>query len=246
MRVILDTLLLVFIRVPAIALSPFYQKVASYVGKTIRQIRIEIYIFSQKRKNPEQLRYASLPRYTRDVLKARDFEIGKYTYGLPTVCLGLPFYNGKLRVGKFCSIAAGVTIHPYVGRRTDLVTTYPFGAFPSEWGQAEHSRVESSIAVEKPDVIIGNDVWIGYGATILSGVEIGDGAIIGAMAVVAKDVEPYSIVAGNPARLIRKRFDEETIRKLMEVRWWDWPVEKINNNLDVICSDNVSEIIRLS
>jgi virginiamycin A acetyltransferase len=126
------------------------------------------------------------------------------------------------------------------------MTSYPFPAIPDEWGQAEHLKIEASITAKKPDVVIGNDVWIGYGATILSGVEIGDGAIIGAMAVVAKNVEPYSIVAGNPARLIRKRFDEETIRKLLEIRWWDWPAEKINKNLDVICSDNVSEMIRLS
>lgn len=242
----MGALKLVFIRVPAIAISPFYRTVASYVGNTLRMIRMEVDVSSKKKGDSAQLRYASLPQYTRDILKAKDFEIGEYTYGVPTVCLGLPFYNGKLRIGKFCSIASGVTIHPYVGRRTDLMTTYPFPAIPDEWGQTEHLKVEAIITAEKPDVVIGNDVWIGYGATILSGVEIGDGAIIGAMSVVTKNVEPYSIVAGNPARLIRKRFDEETIRKLLEIRWWDWPAEKINKNLDVICSDNVSEMIRLS
>ena len=94
-------------------------------------------------------------------------------------------------------------------------------------------------------MIIGNDVWIGDRATILSGVRIGDGAVIGAGSVVTKDVEPYSIVAGNPARPKRTRFDEETIKKLLEIKWWDWPVEKINDNVNVICSDNVSEMLRL-
>lgn len=88
-------------------------------------------------------------------------------------------------------------------------------------------------------MIIGNDVWIGYRATILSGVKIGDGAVVGAMAVVTKDVEPYCIVAGNPARTIGKRFDDDTIRKLLEIKWWDWPIEKINANLEVICSNRI-------
>jgi len=241
MKYILSILILVFIRVPAIVISPFYRTVVNYLGNTLRMIQIE---FSPKKKNSTKLRYATKPKYTKDILK--DSQIGEYTYGLPTVCLGLPFFNGKLRIGKFCSIAGGVTIHPYVGRRTDFVTTYPFATIPDEWPYAKHLRVENSITAKKPDVVIGNDVWIGYGATILSGVEIGDGAIIGAMSVVSKDVEPYAVVAGNPARLIRRRFDEETIRKLLEIRWWDWTEEKINKNLDVICSDNVSEIIRLS
>jgi acetyltransferase-like isoleucine patch superfamily enzyme len=100
-------------------------------------------------------------------------------------------------------------------------------------------------ATSKGDVVIGNDVWLGYGSMIMSGVGIGDGAVIAAGAVVTRDVEPYSIVAGNPARLIKKRFDEETIDKLLKIKWWDWPVEKINNNLNLIYNIDVSKMLSI-
>jgi acetyltransferase-like isoleucine patch superfamily enzyme len=149
-----------------------------------------------------------------------------------------------LKIGKFCSIAARVTIALGGNHRSDLVTTYPFIAFVADWPEAECLSGEDVAAVSKGDVIIGNDVWIGYGVMILSGVTIGDGAVIGAGSVVTKDVEPYSIVAGNPARLIRKRFNDETIRKLLEIKWWDWPPEKIGKNLDVICGTDVAKLLQ--
>jgi acetyltransferase-like isoleucine patch superfamily enzyme len=149
------------------------------------------------------------------------------------------------RYRKFCSIANGVTIELGGIHRSDLVTTYPFKAFPDSWRRAKDLKSEEVDAISKGDVIIGNDVWIGHEAVILSGARIGDGAVIGAGAVVTKDVEPYSIVAGNPARLIRKRFDDETIRKLLEIKWWDWPVEKINENLQIICSTDISRMLQL-
>ena len=97
----------------------------------------------------------------------------------------------------------------------------------------------------KGDVVIGNDVWIAEGAVILSGVNIGDGAVIGSQAVVSKDVPPYAVVSGNPARLIKKRFDDETIDKLLSIQWWNWPVEKIRKNVHLICSNRLENFINL-
>ena len=117
--------------------------------------------------------------------------------------------------------------------RKDWVTTYPFPAFPDVWPEAKDIP---GVEISKGDVIIGNDVWICYGATILSGVKIGHGAVIGARAVVTKDVEPYAVVAGNPAREIKKRFTPKQIQKLLDIAWWDWPEEKIRENIKMLCN----------
>ena len=178
--------------------------------------------------------------YTGDILKGSCFEIGEYTYGLPTVFRGA---GAKLRIGNFCSIAEGVVIDLGWSHRTDLATAYPMWAFPDQWTKARDLRISDVIFVPKRGVVIGNDVWIGRESLIMSGVVIGDGAVIGARAVVTKDVEPYSVVAGNPARLIRKRFDDKTIQRLLEIRWWDWPMEKINENLHLICSNNLEGLL---
>jgi acetyltransferase-like isoleucine patch superfamily enzyme len=203
----------------------------------------ELSPFSKRKKRPQHSRYL---KWTKDILKGTEVEIGKYTYGMPTV-ITYAFISGqgKLKIGKFGSIAEEVTIHLGGNHRTDLITTYPFAAFIDDFPSARYLRIEDVAAVSKGDVTIGNDVWIGWGATILSGVTIGDGAVIGAEAVVTKDVEPYCIVAGNPARTIGKRFDEDTIRKLLEIKWWDWSSEKINDNLEVICSNNISKMCQL-
>ena len=180
--------------------------------------------------------------YTKDILKGSCFEIGEYTYGLPTV---FPGAGAKLRIGKFCSIASGAMIDLGWSHRTNLATTYPMWAFPDQWTKARDFNTLDVIFIPKGDVSIGNDVWIGRETLILSGVTIGDGAVIGARAVVTKDVEPYSIVAGNPARLIRKRFDDKTIQRLLEIRWWDWPMDKINENLHLICANNLEGLLSL-
>ena len=196
--------------------------------------------FSPKRKRPWISR---LTRYTKDILKAKDFEIGEYTYGIPTIYKEPKM---KLRIGKFCSLADGFKIEMRGDHRTNFVTTYPFRAFVDDWPNAKYLKPEEVDAESRGEVIIGNDVWTGIGVTVLSGVTIGDGAVIGAGSVVTRNVGPYAIVAGKPASLIRKRFDDETIRKLLEIKWWDWPTEKINKNLHIICSENVSELLRLS
>jgi virginiamycin A acetyltransferase len=119
------------------------------------------------------------------------------------------------------------------------VSSYPFAIFGDDWAHA----MEGKTYPQKGDIVIGNDVWIGYQATILSGVTVGHGAIIGSKSVVASDVPPYSIVAGNPARIIRKRFDEETIEKLLALAWWDWDLEKITKNVAHLTGNDVSKLL---
>jgi len=188
------------------------------------------------------LRRRGVPAFTRDILKGDDLDIGEYTYGIPRV---IKPTGMKLKIGKFCSIAGEVTILLGGNHSIDWVSTYPFSSFPQDWPGVHpphYVRGEDPDLDRQFEVTIGNDVWIGWGAHIMPGVTIGDGAVIGARSVVTKDVEPYSIVAGNPARLKRKRFDEETIRKLLEIKWWDWPVEKIRENLGIMRSTHISKL----
>lgn len=164
-----------------------------------------------------------------------DYEIGEFTYGVPRV----EFPHGRLKIGRFCSISWDVTIFLGGNHRFDWISCYPFphstGNFPGA------SRVRDFFATAG-DVTIGNDVWIGSNVIILSGVTIGDGAVIGAGSVVPHDVGPYEIVAGNPARLIKKRFSDEEIAILLDVKWWDWPLDKINSHIDVLCSGDVAAL----
>lgn len=162
--------------------------------------------------------------------------IGKYSYGIPTV----RWWGEKsgLSVGKFCSIAKNVTIFLGGNHRTDWITTYPFSA-QRPWkrftGEVEHP-------VSRGDVVIGNDVWLGSSCTILSGVSIGDGAVIAANATVTKDVPAYAIAAGNPARVVRMRFDGNQINKLLSLRWWDWDERVIQKNLSTLLSRNIDSL----
>jgi len=169
------------------------------------------------------------------------YEVGEYTYGIPTVL----YPDGDLRIGRFCSIADNVTVFLGGDHHLDWISLYPFDPKHPSWRQA---RRGSPCLVSKGDVTIGNDVWIGSGATIMPGVTIGDGAAIGAGSVVTRDVEPYTIIAGNPARPIRKRFSEADIGRLLEIRWWDWPENRIRRSIPVLCSgdvDALEEIARL-
>lgn len=150
---------------------------------------------------------------------------------------GPPKILDKLIIGKFCQIATGARfIMNGANHVMDAVSTYPFKIFGKSWSNAEMNPIC------KGDTVIGNDVWIGNGAIFMQGVTIGDGAIIATSSVVTKDVAPYTIVGGNPAREIRKRFDQETIDLLLHLQWWDWPIEKISEHLDALASGDLKLI----
>lgn len=167
------------------------------------------------------------------------YEVGEYTYGAPKVV----FPYGRLKIGKFCSIAWNVTIYLGGNHRMNWIALYPFPASGGKWPEVE--GVDRYLTT-KGDVTIGNDVWVGSDVIIMSGVTIGDGAVIGAGSVVTADVEPYTVVAGNPAKILLKRFTDEQIEKLLQVKWWDWPEEKIRENLNVLCSGDVDKLVELA
>ncbi|TDL56155.1 streptogramin A O-acetyltransferase Vat(I) [Paenibacillus dendritiformis] len=143
----------------------------------------------------------------------------------------------KLIIGKFCSIAAEARFIMGGGNHRMDGSTYPFNIFGRGW--EIHTPALEQLPL-KGDTVVGNDVWIGRRATIMPGVTIGDGAIIGAEAVVVRDVEPYTIVGGNPAREIRRRFSPETIAELLEIRWWDCDIEVINRYIGAIVSGDMA------
>ncbi|WP_459213181.1 CatB-related O-acetyltransferase [Aquimarina rhabdastrellae] len=149
------------------------------------------------------------------------------------------FIGDQLIIGKFCMIASDVTfIMNGANHLSEAISAYPFAIFGNGWEQAMKDKSYPN----KGNTIIGNDVWIGYNATIMPGVKIGDGAIIATNATVTKDVAPYTIVGGNPAKEIKKRFKQEDIDKLLEIKWWNWEVEKISKYVHLLTSGNVKEL----
>ena len=180
-------------------------------------------------------RLLMLPQFSEKRSLHSRFSIGRGTYGEPEVLQWGE--TATLRVGAYCSFAGEVIILLGGNHRLDWVTTYPFSLFrPS----AQHIHGHPAT---KGDVNIGNDVWVGHHATILSGVTIGDGAVIGACAVVAKDVPPYGIVVGNPARLLRKRFSEDEISILRQIRWWEWTEAEIDATMTVLLSNDIRNLV---
>lgn len=144
-----------------------------------------------------------------------------------------PINHDRLIIGKFCSIACGAKfVFNSANHTLSSLSTYPFPLFFEEWGLKKENVMASWD--HKGDIVIGNDVWIGYEAVIMAGVTIGDGAIIGTRAVVTKDVPPYTIAGGVPAKAIRKRYSEEMIAALLELKWWDWPEDQIARNIHAI------------
>jgi virginiamycin A acetyltransferase len=180
-------------------------------------------------------RFMSTPKFMARTARYSSYQIGDWSYGEPTL---LSWGEGAtLNIGRFCSIAPKVIIMLGGEHRVDWVTTYPFNKiFAEAKGFTGHPRT-------KGDVIIGNDVWIGYDALILSGVSIANGAVVAARSVVVEDVAPYSIVAGNPARHIRFRFAESTIAALEQIAWWDWPLPKIMEALPSLLSSDIEQFI---
>ena len=153
-----------------------------------------------------------------------------------------PINQDRLIIGKFCSIACGAKfLFNSANHALRSLSNYTFPLFFEEWGL--NKKNVASAWDNKGDIIIGNDVWIGYEAVIMAGVHIGDGAVIAARAVVTKDVPPYTIVGGTPARKIRMRFEEEKIAKLQQIQWWNWPVEKIRRSLPYIMEGTVDRLI---
>lgn len=181
--------------------------------------------------------------YTRDTLAeavaAGKLVVGPHTYG-PLVLrhAGSPGHY-VCRVGDYCSIADGVQVFLGGYHRPEWVAMYPFPAF-SKWRDSTPVR---SHTVGRGDVTIGNDVWLGSQCVIMSGVSIGDGAVVAAQAVVSKDVPPYAIVAGNPARVVKRRFDDETISELLTIAWWNWPEDRIRDNLDLLLSGDMAAFV---
>lgn len=165
-----------------------------------------------------------------------NYDIGRGSYGDLRV---LEWGEGAtLTVGAFVSVAERVTVFLGGDHRADWVTTYPFNIL---WPAAKHFTGHPKT---RGNVHIGNDVWIGAGATIMSGVTLGDGAVVGAHAVVSRDVPPYGIVVGNPARLVKRRFDDQTVERLLEVKWWDWSSEVIERAMPDLLSTNLDEFLK--
>lgn len=178
--------------------------------------------------------------FTEMIGKSR-LTLGRYSYGLEFKKIRQWGEGASLTIGSFCSIAYEGEILLGGNHRTDWTTTYPFGhVFP------EHFKVPPvpDHPTTKGDIVIGNDVWLGRGCNVTSGVTIGDGAVVGAYAVVTKDVPPYAIVGGNPARHIRYRFDEEVIALLLELRWWELPIEVIREIVPDLCVALTAEGLR--
>lgn len=190
--------------------------------------------------------------YLNAVVKDPSIEVGDYTiyndfisdprqFEQNNVLYHYPINHERLIIGKFCSIACGVKFLFNCANHTlKSLSTYTFSLFYEDW-ELEKSNVASAWD-NKGDIVIGNDVWIGFEAVILAGVKIGDGAIIGTRAVVTKDVPPYSIVCGIPAKVIRKRYSPDIIEQLLSLRWWDWTKDRIKRNLPFIMAGNIENM----
>jgi len=199
--------------------------------------------------NPHPMKGFDQVCYIKNVVRNPNIIIGDYTYYDDpvdsrnferNVLYHYPFMGDKLIIGKFCAIARDVKfIMNGANHKMDAFTTYPFSIFSNGWEKVMPSMDELPY---KGDTVIQNDVWIGYDATIMPGIQIGNGSIIASKSVVVRDVEPYSIVGGNPAKLIRKRFPDEVIDLLQGLRWWDWPIEKITDHLPILTSNDLTQL----
>ena len=189
--------------------------------------------------------------FLKNVVTAPNIQVGDYTYyddaDDPTgfeknnVLFNWPEFGDRLVIGKFCSIASGATfIMGPANHRTSSVSTYPFAVFGGAWTECLPAHLAQ--LPRKGDIVVGNDVWLGRKCVILPGVTIGDGAIVAAYSVVTRDVAPYTVVSGNPARFRKKRFDDELIALLEEARWWDFPPEVLTRRLPLLCDPDLERV----
>lgn len=182
--------------------------------------------------------------FVKPTIKNPNIVVGDFTYFADTdfekhVTHHYDFIGDKLIIGKFCQIGAGVEfVMNGANHQMNAVSTYPFYIFGS-WDQSAPSKEDLPL---KGDTVVGNDVWIGQNSTILPGVHIGDGAIIGLNSVVTRDVPPYTIVAGNPAKTVRKRFDDELINLLLKLKWWDKSIEEINALIPLLSYSDLAKV----
>jgi virginiamycin A acetyltransferase len=184
--------------------------------------------------------------FLKNIIKNSNIVVGDYTYYddfenvynfEKNVKYHFDFIGDKLIIGKFCMIASNVTfIMNGANHLTQSISSYPFAVFGEDWKNA----MEGKTYPTKGDTVIGNDVWIGFNSTIMPGVTIGDGAIIASNATVTKNVAPYTIVGGNPAKEIKKRFSKKQIETLLKQQWWNWPIEKITENIQNLTGENFS------
>lgn len=185
--------------------------------------------------------------FLKNFITRANIEVGDYSYyddpqGVErfesNVLYHFDFIGDRLIIGRYCSIAAETRFIMNGGNHaTDWFTTFPFPIFGEGWETAQPVAWP-----HRGDTVVGHDVWIGYGSTIMPGVTIGDGAVVATASVVTKDVAPYAIVGGNPAQLIRYRFDEATRQALSEIAWWNWDAEKVTRNVRAICSGDLEAL----
>ncbi len=178
---------------------------------------------------------------------------GRHTYGTHPRIIGSYPWVKRLsegsRIGSFCSIASGVTFFFLGVHRYDWVTTYPFHAIYDEWktdaGPFHRGKLDMN-AISPEPIIIGNDVWLATNASIMQGVKVGDGAVIAMESLVTKDVPPYAIVGGNPARIVKYRFSQKQIEELLKIAWWNWEDSRISEVMHLLLSDDIDEFIRVA
>lgn len=189
--------------------------------------------------------------FIKNVIKASNITVGDYTYyddnnhpedfEKNNVLFNYPEFGDKLIIGNFCAIASGTTfIMGPANHRISSITTYPFNVFGGAW--TENTPKHFSQLPFKGDIVIGNDVWIGRESVIMPGVKIGDGSIIAAYSVVTKDIPPYCVAGGNPARVVKKRFDDKLTALLLKLKWWNFEPEKLVNFLPVLCDPDLEKV----
>ena len=189
--------------------------------------------------------------FLKNIVKAENIIVGDYTYYDDTrspldwehnnVLFNYPFFGEKLVIGRYCALAEGsVFMMGAANHRLSSVTTYPFNVFGGKWRDISTPHIDE--LPHKGDTVIGNDVWIGHKAVIMPGVTIGDGSIVAAWSVVTKSFPPYSVIGGNPARLIRKRFDDELIDLLLKLRWWDKSPEEVTELIPWLVSPDLDDV----